>query len=147
MLRLGFAGMFTVAHGVKEVCELIGKNACGSLLQDGRPAAGQQRGEMVHCEWLLRSERTRCCQAMPLLFMQNIHRTIQCRVQMGGLLSAFKKQTGQDYTGDEQQTNMLSSLAHQVTSVKFGVLPPDLAQLPVPALRLLLPTLSCPPRR
>ena len=33
---------------------------------------------------------------------------------MGGLLSAFKKQTGQDYNGDEQQTNMLSSLAHQV---------------------------------
>jgi hypothetical protein len=35
-------------------------------------------------------------------------------MQMGGLLSAFKKQTGQDYNGDEQQTNMLSSLAHQV---------------------------------
>ena len=33
---------------------------------------------------------------------------------MGGLLSAFKKQTGQDYNGEEQQTNMLSSLAHQV---------------------------------
>jgi hypothetical protein len=38
---------------------------------------------------------------------------------MGGLLSAFKKQTGQDYTGDEQQTNMLSSLAHQVTGTNI----------------------------
>lgn len=35
-------------------------------------------------------------------------------LQIGGLLTAFKKQTGQDYNGDEQQTNMLSSLAHQV---------------------------------
>jgi hypothetical protein len=38
---------------------------------------------------------------------------------MGGLLSAFKKQTGQDYNGDEQQTNMLSSLAHQVTGTNI----------------------------
>lgn len=35
-------------------------------------------------------------------------------LQISGLLSAFKSKTGQNYTGDEQQTNMLSSLAHQV---------------------------------
>jgi hypothetical protein len=45
------------------------------------------------------------------------HHERQRHVQMGGLLSAFKKQTGQDYNGDEQQTNMLSSLAHQVQGI------------------------------
>lgn len=36
-------------------------------------------------------------------------------LQMSGLMSAFKSKTGQDYNPhDAQQTNMMSSLAHQV---------------------------------
>jgi hypothetical protein len=107
---------FSDGFDMNDVKGLMGKGGSGINLMDGVQASDLKG---LAGAFSKAKANPNVDENDPSHVVQQLGGSGQAGSAMSSLMGAFKQQTGQDYTGDAQQTNMLSSLAHKVTGVNI----------------------------